>query len=120
MHHIKERTPLPIHIKVHKNYNYWFLSGIRTLPLVFSLVFLSFCKPATIDTNPPDEEAFAYDLDKPDARYDLPAYLEEISGLSYYGKGKIACVQDEKANIYIWNLEKEEISNKFEFGNDGD
>ncbi|MCK5700012.1 MAG: hypothetical protein KAI29_02630, partial [Cyclobacteriaceae bacterium] len=69
---------------------------------------------------PPTKDFFKYDLDNPDARYKLPAYLEEISGLSYYGKGKIACVQDEKANIYIWNLEKEKIIEKYEFGNDAD
>jgi uncharacterized protein YjiK len=50
----------------------------------------------------------------------LPDYLEEISGMSYYGKGKIACVQDEKAHIYVWNLEQEKISKKYDFGSDGD
>lgn len=64
--------------------------------------------------------AFKYDLAYPDDRYKMPKYLEEISGLSYYGNGKIACVQDEKAFIYVLNLEKEEIINKYDFGDDGD
>jgi uncharacterized protein YjiK len=72
------------------------------------------------ETIPPKEDQFRYDLGTPDARYKLPAYLEEISGLSYYGKGKIACVQDEKALIYIWNLEKEKIIEKYDFGDDAD
>jgi len=72
------------------------------------------------ETIPPTKDQFRYDLGTPDARYKLPAYLEEISGLSYYGKGKIACVQDEKANIYIWNLEKEKIIEKYDFGDDAD
>ena len=61
-----------------------------------------------------------YDLENHDARYKLPEYLEEISGLSYYGKGKIACVQDEKAHIYILNLEQEKIIKRYKFGDDAD
>ncbi len=88
--------------------------------LVFFMVFASFCKPDNSETNFMDNYLFAYDVENPDARYKLPSYLEEISGLSYYGKGKIACVQDEKATIYILNLEKGKIINKYEFGDDAD
>jgi len=84
------------------------------------MIFVSFCNPTTEVRIPPGEDLFRYDLDSPVARYKLPAYLEEISGLSYYGNGKLACIQDEKANIYIWNLEKEKIVEKYEFGNDAD
>jgi hypothetical protein len=84
------------------------------------MIFVSFCKPSTDGRTPPGENRFRYKLESPVARYKLPAYLEEISGLSYYGNGKIACIQDEKANIYIWNLEKEKITDKYEFGDDAD
>ncbi|MCK4908099.1 MAG: SdiA-regulated domain-containing protein [Spirochaetes bacterium] len=67
-----------------------------------------------------DNYLFAYDVENPDAKYKLPSYLEEISGLSYYGQGKIACVQDEKAHIYILNLEQEKIIKKYDFGDDAD
>ena len=67
-----------------------------------------------------NEEAGLYDLDHPDTRIKLPSYLEEISGLSYFDNQKIACIQDEKATIYILNLEKEKISNKYDFGTDAD
>jgi uncharacterized protein YjiK len=90
------------------------------LGLVICLVFVSFCKPTTIDMIPPVDPLFKYDLESPDDKYKLPDYLEEISGLSYYGKGKIACVQDEKAHIYILNLDKEKIVEKYDFGNDAD
>ncbi len=90
------------------------------LGLVICLVFVSFCKPTTIDMIPPGDTLFKYDLESPDDKYKLPNYLEEISGLSYYGKGKIACVQDEKAHIYILNLEKEKIIAKYDFGSDAD
>jgi uncharacterized protein YjiK len=120
MHHKKERTRLPIFIKLHKNYNSGFPFGYRILALLISVVFLAFCKPRTADMNVPDEDPFAYDLETPDARYKLPAYLEEISGLSFLDNGKIACVQDEKAFIYVLNLEKEKIVNEYDFGKDAD
>jgi uncharacterized protein YjiK len=66
------------------------------------------------------KDLFPYDLDNPDERYILPNYLDEISGLAYYKENKILCVQDEKANIYILNLDKREIVNKYDFGNSGD
>ena len=70
--------------------------------------------------DPLDENPFPYDLERQDARYKLPDYLEEISGLSFIGKRKIACVQDEKAIIYVLNLEQEKIVNKYDFGKDAD
>lgn len=88
--------------------------------LVIFMVFFSFCNPSDEDNISMDKTLFAYDVGNPDARYKLPSYLEEISGLSYYGNGKIACVQDEKATIYIFNLEKEKIIDKYEFGDDAD
>lgn len=69
---------------------------------------------------PPEQDPFAYTLEKPDDRYKLPAYLEEISGLSFYGKGKMACIQDEKAIIYVLNLKQESIVKKYDFGKDAD
>ena len=93
---------------------------VRMLGMVVSLVFVSFCNPTMDGMIPPDGDLFTYDLESPDDRYKLPKYLEEISGLSYYGKGKIACVQDEKAHIYILNLEKEKIIDKYDFGSDAD
>ncbi len=80
----------------------------------------SFCNPHNPETILMDKYLFAYDLGNPEANYKLPSYLEEISGISYYGKGKIACVQDEKANIYILSLEHEKIIKKYDFGKDAD
>ncbi len=63
---------------------------------------------------------YPYHLDVPDKTWELPKKLEEISGLSYIDKNRLACVQDEKGNIYIFNLETGEIERKVDFGNDGD
>ena len=84
------------------------------------MIFVSFCITSTGGSMVPKKDNFKYDLAYPVDKYKLPSYLEEISGLSYYGKGKIACVQDEKGYIYILNLEKGKIIDKYEFGNDAD
>ena len=116
----EERKRLTIHIKLHKKYNSGFQAAFRTLALILCAVFLSFCRPEAKHMDLSDQDAFIYGLEGPDARYNLPDYLEEISGLSFIGKGEIACVQDEKALIYILNLEKEKIVDKYDFGKDAD
>ena len=60
------------------------------------------------------------DLHKPAERWDMPFELEEISGLSFYKKNKLACVQDEDGIFYIYNLKKKEIEWKDTFGDRGD
>ena len=50
----------------------------------------------------------------------MPASLEEISGISWTGKGSLACIQDEDGIIYFYSLEKEEVVSEVKFGKDGD
>ena len=57
---------------------------------------------------------------KPDKSWELPKKLVEISGLGFINKQRIACVQDEKGNIYVFDLKSEEIEQKVDFGNNGD
>jgi len=92
----------------------------KLLVLVVFMLFASFCDPNKGLKIPEEDGWFGYEVDAPDRRYELPSYLEEISGLSYYGDDKIACVQDEKGNIYVLDLEEGKITDKYEFGNDGD
>lgn len=61
-----------------------------------------------------------YDLENPDEKFILPKYLEEISGITYYENDEILCIQDEKANIYIYNLLDKKVDKKYDFGKDGD
>jgi len=65
-------------------------------------------------------DSFPYDLDNPDKKYSLPEYLAEISGLSYYNEEMILCVQDEKAEIYVFNTDNMKIDDKYKFGKQGD
>ena len=63
---------------------------------------------------------FPYNLAEPDKSWELPKKLVEISGLSFIDKDKLACVQDEKGNLYIFNLQIGEVERKIDFGEDGD
>jgi uncharacterized protein YjiK len=56
----------------------------------------------------------------PDQIWDLPGRLIEISGLSYIDEERLACIQDEKGNIYIFNRTTGEVEEKIDFGDDAD
>ncbi|MBB3696984.1 SdiA-regulated domain-containing protein [Flammeovirga yaeyamensis] len=56
----------------------------------------------------------------PQKKWILPSKLDEISGLTWYDKNTIACVNDEKGNIYFYNIEEKEVTRKIDFGKDGD
>ncbi len=61
-----------------------------------------------------------YDLQHPKQRWDLPNDLHEISGLSFYQKDQLACIQDEHGTLYIYSLKENKIIRKEDFGDDGD
>jgi uncharacterized protein YjiK len=61
-----------------------------------------------------------YNFDQPKNQWDLPMELDEISGLTYYGKNQLACVNDEEGKIFIYNLKKKKITKTMVFGKDGD
>ncbi|WP_158865774.1 SdiA-regulated domain-containing protein [Maribellus comscasis] len=61
-----------------------------------------------------------YILNRPNKTWKLPKKLNEISGLSYIDKYRLACIQDEKGNIYIFNLLTGDVERKIDFGDDGD
>lgn len=50
----------------------------------------------------------------------LPKKLREISGIAYLDHDKIACIQDEKGIIFIYNLKTAEIEKQIPFGKPGD
>lgn len=61
-----------------------------------------------------------YQLNKPQKVWKLPKELVEISGLSYVDKHRLACIQDEKGTIYIFNTKKGKIEIKTVFEKKGD
>ena len=63
---------------------------------------------------------FPYQLTEPDQLWKLPAELVEISGLSFIDNNRLACIQDEKGIIYIFNQKEGKVEQEIYFGDNGD
>jgi uncharacterized protein YjiK len=61
-----------------------------------------------------------YDLHKPAQRWDLPNELQEVSGLSFFRKNQLACIQDEDGVLYFFSTKNGEITRREQFGEKGD
>ncbi len=94
----------------------------------FSALVLFSCRQAphsenSINNTPflePDTFNIPYDLENPQSIYKLPAALYEISGIAFYKDNLIACVQDEKGFVYLYDFDRKEVTKEIEFGKDGD
>lgn len=92
--------------------------------LLLFVIILPACQP----TKKSDSETTAsltsapipYDLTQPTERYKMPADLKEISGLSYYKPGRLACIQDELAVVFIYDLAEKRVVDEHIFGKKGD
>ena len=91
---------------------------------LFSIIQLNACSEKTINYSekfsPDMDFAMNYNFNSPKKEWELPMELDEISGLSYYGKNLLACVNDEEGKIFIYNYKKKKIMKTIVFGNDGD
>lgn len=68
----------------------------------------------------PAEYAFPYDMKRPKRRVKLPNNLDEVSGLTWIRQDVLGLVHDEKGNIYYYDMSREEIIEKIDFGKGGD
>lgn len=90
--------------------------------LLFSLpILISFCNSP--DKNPKNtgeqKGVFPYDLLKPTERYLLPLQLREVSGLAWH-EGNILCIQDESADIYLFDPAQKKVASTLHFNFKGD
>jgi len=71
------------------------------------------CNPATQNEQSQSAETtvktFVYDFNNPKATFTLPKILEEISGLAYYKNQQLLCVQDEKGDVFVYDLAQQKI-----------
>ncbi len=61
-----------------------------------------------------------YNLQKPDESFILPDALHEISGITSIDPYRVACIQNDKGIVYIFNLAQKKITREFKFGSYGD
>ena len=64
--------------------------------------------------------AIGYDINNYSKKYILEKELTEISGLSYYKKNQLACVEDEDGKVFIYDLKRKKIIQTIKFGKKGD
>jgi len=61
-----------------------------------------------------------YNLTAPDRVYNLPKKLKEISGITEIDSSRIACIQDEREIVFIYDLKSDQITRKIDCGYKGD
>ncbi len=68
-----------------------------------------------------EHPTFPYNINQPNAIFDMPESLKEISGLSMTADGKyLAAVNDEEGIIFLVNKENGEIEREIRFWDEGD
>ncbi|MFA8433467.1 MAG: SdiA-regulated domain-containing protein [Marinifilaceae bacterium] len=61
-----------------------------------------------------------YTMAEPSEKFELKSELREISGLTYYRKKRLLCVNDEKGIVYEYSLKKGEVKKRYKFAKSGD
>ena len=61
-----------------------------------------------------------YNLSAPDKVYTLPKKLKEISGITEIDSSRIACIQDEREIVFMYDLNAGQITNRIDNGYKGD
>ncbi len=97
-----------------------FLTLLVCLSTVLVLYISKATKSNNVVVNANDEEGHHYNLGHPAKKYNLPGKLNEISGLTYISNYKIGCIEDEKGNIYVFDIKKGKLTKKIDFAKDRD
>ena len=91
-------------------------------PVLLLIVLLQLCLGQSCESQAYQVhgDGFAYALDQPTKEYILPGRLREVSGLTWIGPGMLGLIQDERADWYQYDLQKEEVVLERDFGKNGD
>lgn len=81
------------------------------------MLFFIAAKPPQQDLN---TRQIKYDFMMPAEEHVLPEILHEISGLTDIDDHKIACIQDELGLMFLYDLNKKEIIERYQFAAAGD
>ncbi len=83
-----------------------------------SLIFL--LTLILISCSPGDNFCGDFNLNEVKDLIKLPSELKEISGITFLSKNKIACVQDEKGTVYVYDIHKDKLKESIDFGGNKD
>ena len=87
---------------------------------LLTLLVLGACSDASRSTTEAAPAAVPYRLDAPDAVVELPAELQEASGLTVLPSGRLGAVQDEAGTIYEVDPATGQIVDRLAFEGAGD
>ncbi len=85
----------------------------------FLLLLCAFCSCTNSQVTKTISE-IGYDLSEPDKTSILPYELREISGLTIIDSSSVACIQDEKGIVFIYDLTRDQITKQIYFNKGGD
>ena len=88
-----------------------------------SFLLLSFCTifySCSNSTGIKSVNTLGYALTEPDKIITLPGNLLEISGLTVIDSSSVACIQDEKGVVYIFDILNDKIKKEIHFNSGGD
>ena len=68
----------------------------------------------------PQNICASFDVNHPSQVIKLPGALKEISGITTLSKNKIACVQDEKGTVFVYDIHKDKLKESIAFGKNKD
>lgn len=90
------------------------LQGIAIVLVIILIVIACFPKKKG------EAYTFNYSLEKPTLKMEMPKNLKEISGLSFYKENQLACVNDEKGSVFIYDLQLQKVVETIDIGKNGD
>ncbi|MDX1529907.1 MAG: hypothetical protein R3362_00135 [Rhodothermales bacterium] len=93
---------------------------MRRLLLLLAFVVFGRCIGADAPPPPPASPPPPYDFAAPDAIFELPNRLQEISGLTALDGATLGAVQDEDGDLFVLSAATGEVLRRHDFGGDGD
>lgn len=92
-------------------------TGCLILCLMLNMIFNDHNDDKHVDRS---VAAIGYNLSSPDKIYFLPDALREISGITETDATSVACIQDEKGFLFIYDLMNDKIRKQYPFSGNGD
>lgn len=91
-----------------------------TMIYAFLFMWMLFANTGAKNYPAPATKIAGYNLTKADNYWTLPDILKEISGIVSVDGSSVACVQDEKGTVFIYNFKNNKITSNIKFNDDGD
>ena len=91
-----------------------------TMIYAFLFMWMLFANTGAKNHPAPATKIAGYNLTKADNYWTLPDILKEISGIVSVDGSSVACVQDEKGTVFIYNFKNNKITSNIKFNDDGD